>query len=131
MQKNAHVVNMKPFGYCAQTLDNPHFPKSCAGSNPTPIGGRFKCVDDNGFPLPPTDCNPLWQMIGNDWSSQGVNLPYLANFIKLVAILFGSGTRPPMEPDYFDVKSAYKGAVLEPYPFLTPGTTPNQLAPPL
>ena len=36
-----------------------------------------------------------------------------------------------MEPDYFDVRSAYKGAVLEPYPFLTPGTTPNNLAPPL
>ena len=53
------------------------------------------------------------------------------NFIKIVSILFGAGTRPPMEPDYFDVKSAYKGAVLEPYPFLTPGTTPNQLAPPL
>ena len=55
----------------------------------------------------------------------------MANFIKIVSILFGAGTRPPMEPDYFDVKSAYKGAVLEPYPFLTPGTTPNQLAPPL
>ena len=39
--------------------------------------------------------------------------------------------RPPREPDYFDGTSAYKGAVLEPYPFLTPGTTPNQLAPPL
>ena len=79
MQKNAHVVNMKPFGYCAQTLDNPHFPKACAGSNAQPVGGRFKCVDDKGFPLPPEDCNPLWQMIGNDWNAQGVNMPYLAS----------------------------------------------------
>ena len=122
---------MKPFGYCAQTLANPNFPKSCANSENRPVGGRFKCVDDKGFPLPPTDCNPLWQMIGNDWSSQGVNLPYLANFLKIFALLFASGARPPMEPDYFDVRSAYKGAVLEPYPFLTPGTTPNNLAPPL
>ena len=90
-----------------------------------------RCVDDKGYPLPPEDCNPLWQMIGNDWNSQGINMPYLANFIKIISILFGAGTRPPMEPDYFDVKSAYKGAVLEPYPFLTPGSTPNQLAPPL
>ena len=168
VKSNAHVVNYKPFNYCAQTLENPHFPKACAGSGAEPIGGRFKCdpattratrsapafpspcffclclglspllrcawrrcVDDKGYPLPPEDCNPLWQMIGNDWNSQGINLPYLANFIKIISILFGAGTRPPMEPDYFDVKSAYKGAVLEPYPFLTPGTTPNQLAPPL
>lgn len=131
LKENANVVMTPPYGYCAQTMDNPHYPKTCSNSQSKPLAGAFRCVDKNGNKKNSADCNPLYAMIGNSWDTGGIDMPNLKLVLQSVAQLFNPSLRPALEPDYFDVRAAYKGAVLEPYPFLTPGATPNNLAPPL
>merc|ERR1711871_213511 len=83
-----------------------------------------------GTAMPPFK-NPLYQMIGDPWADGGAGLYYVASFIKQVALLFSPGIRPPLEPDYFQPKAAYQTALNDPYPFTVPGSTPNNLAPPI
>ena len=129
LYNDANIVKTPPYEYCAQTTKNPHFPKSCANS-PSPVSSLFRCVDSTGKALAGDNCNPLYQMIGNTWASGGVNMPYLAMLIRSFTKLFAPSMRPALEPDYFDPKAAYAGALREPFQ-PTPGSTPNSLAPPL
>ena len=129
LYNDANIVKTPPYEYCAQTTKNPHFPKSCANS-PSPVSSLFRCVDSTGKALAGDNCNPLYQMIGNTWASGGVNMPYLAMLIRSFTKLFAPSMRPALEPDYFDPKAAYAGALREPFQ-PTPGSTPNSLTPPL
>ena len=131
LPQNANVLLMKPFEYCARTQDNPHYPKTCSQGVAKPLGEAFMCVDDKGKKKKPEDCNPLYAMIGNGWTNGGINMPNLALLVQSIVKLFAPGLKPALEPDYFVPRPAYRGALLEPYPFLTPGATPNNLAPPL
>lgn len=128
---NANVLLIKPFQYCARTQDNPHYPKTCSTGTAKPLGEAFMCVDEQGKKKKPEDCNPLYAMIGNGWDNGGINMPSFSLLVQSIVKLFAPGLKPALEPDYFVPRSAYNGALLEPYPFLTPGATPNNLAPPL
>ena len=44
LYNDANIVKTPPYEYCAQTTENPHFPKSCANS-PSPVSSLFRCVD--------------------------------------------------------------------------------------